>query len=586
MHVDDRLATVLNARADSKVALRIQYRQLLDLVGTSPAESRGNLLDAAHLRLTELAAAIPADERAQMLSEPGVRLRNPRLVADLSADYTPVALAAIRAARLSEDQWLDLVPALPIAARGLVRHRRDLGPAVEARLAQLGIVDRGLPPAETATQAAPAPVADNILRLTPRDEAPAGIAAAQSANGPAPDLAANDGIGAIVRRIEAFRKNREAAESLRPANDAPRLPLDEQDAGSAVDGARAFSFSTDTAGRIGWADAAVAGMVTGLLLPITDDTPDTSGAANLGAAFRRRQPIRAARFTLDGAPAVAGPWQIDAGPEFDSAGNFTGYVGRFRRPVPVPQAAQDNPQADRIRQILHELRTPVNAIQGFAEMIHQQLFGTAPHEYRALAASIAADSARMLAGFDELDRLARLDSGALQLDPGSCDLAMVIAGIVHQLEPHTSSRSSGFTLAADPGEVIVPLTPADAEQFAWRLLAALAGAARPGETLALELRREGDAVVLAAALPEALARLDDLFDATLPVGTQALSAGVFGTGFALRLAAAEARAVGGRLGLSDGTLQLVLPSAPAMAADLTPANSLHTASADTTASAR
>ena len=37
MHVDDRLATVLGARVDSIVGRRIQYRQLIDIVGTAGA---------------------------------------------------------------------------------------------------------------------------------------------------------------------------------------------------------------------------------------------------------------------------------------------------------------------------------------------------------------------------------------------------------------------------------------------------------------------------------------------------------------------------------------------------------------------
>ena len=41
MHFDDRLGTVLRLRADGKAVQRIQFRQLLDLLGTSPAEARG-----------------------------------------------------------------------------------------------------------------------------------------------------------------------------------------------------------------------------------------------------------------------------------------------------------------------------------------------------------------------------------------------------------------------------------------------------------------------------------------------------------------------------------------------------------------
>lgn len=564
MHVDDRLATVLDARADGDAAMRIQYRQLLDLVGTSPAQSRSDLLDAAHVRLGELARLIPPDERAAALAEAGVRLRNPRLVAELATDHPAVALAAVRAARLTEHQWLDLIPALPLTARSLMRHRRDLGPAVDARLAQLGIGDRGLPPAEPSAvivAAAPATAASpsNVHQLPPREEV---LPAASGEPG---------GIGAIVQRIEAFRRNREASEAPRPANDSPRLPLGEQEPAAAS--LTAFDFATDNVGRISWSASPVAGMLIGLLLPMAEEPASGQAKAGIPGAFRRRQPIRAAHIVIDGAPAIAGEWQIDAAPDFDTASQFTGYIGRFRRPPPRAAAAT-NTEADRIRQVLHELRTPVNAIQGFAELIQQQLFGATPHEYRALAAGIAGDAARMLAGFEELDRLARLDSGGLTLEPGTSDLAMIVAGIVHQLEAFTGARGSGFAFDVAQGAYAVALSGEEAEHLVWRLLATLAGAARPGESLALALRPEGPAIRLTARLPEALNTVDDLFDAAPPQAPQAISAGIFGSGFTLRLAAAVARAAGGRFTRAGAEVILELPAASAH--DLTTNPGVHT----------
>lgn len=553
MHVDDRLATVLEARADGDVARRIQYRQLVDLVGTSPAGARGEQIDAALVRLSELARQIPAIDRARAIGESGVRLRNPRLVAELASGEPAVGLAAIRAARLSEHDWIDLIPALPLPARGLLRARRDLGPAVDARLDQLGITDRALP----ATEATQAPAHPHVAPAPKPAEtvAPATLS---------PAAAPVQGIAAIVRRIEAFRRSREAgAATPVAANDSPRLPLDEQEP---VPGRiAAFSFATDSAGRIGWAEPPVSGMAIGLLLPV-DAEGTTQGLAE---SFRRRQPVRALRIALEGAPAIAGDWQLDATPDFDSAGHFTGYVGRFRRPGP-PRPVARNAEADRIRQVLHELRTPVNAIQGFAEVIQQQLFGATPHEYRALAAGIAADAARMLAGFEELDRYARLDSGALDLEQGTSDLAMTLAGIVHQLEAFTTARSSGFTLEAAPGGANVALAPDDAERLGWRLLATLAGSARPGEVLPLSLAPSADgcSLCLTTRLPEALARLDDLFEAAPPQAGQALSAGMFGNGFTLRLAAAEARAAGGGLLREGAAIMLTLPLAEAQDANI------------------
>ena len=84
MHYDDRLATVLRLRTVGAAVARVQYRQLIDLLGTLPSDARSEQVDAAYLRLHELSEMIPAAERAAMLEERGLRLRAPRLVAALA----------------------------------------------------------------------------------------------------------------------------------------------------------------------------------------------------------------------------------------------------------------------------------------------------------------------------------------------------------------------------------------------------------------------------------------------------------------------------------------------------------------------
>jgi hypothetical protein len=221
----------------------------------------------------------------------------------------------------------------------------------------------------------------------------------------------------------------------------------------------------------------------------------------------------------------------------------------------------------------------VNAIQGFAEVIQQQLFGPTPHEYRALAATIASDAARMLAGFEELDRLVKLDAGAIELEPGDCDLAAVVATIVDQLEPYGARRGSGFVLDRQGRMAPVALAWPEAERLVWRLLATLAGASAPGEFLNLRVRRQPEGVVrLVMRLPATLAVRDDdsLFHATAAMQPQqqAVSAGMFGTGFALRLAAAEATAAGGSLERRGDRLRLSLPGLTRPGADHSQAGDL------------
>jgi two-component system OmpR family sensor kinase len=579
MQFDDRLATVLRMQAGSARAAGTQYRQLLDLVGSAPAGADGELLEDAYARLVVLSHEISDDLRARIVAEQGLRLRNPELVSFLAGFDLPTAAAALSSARLDEVQWNALIPALPGPLRALLRHRRDLPDGTLKLLGDLGVGDLGLPePDAEVTEMETAAFNDiDVLELAEPGE-PIGEVIEPMGEvlelDPALELADDDrgGIGALVRRIEAFRKARNSSLPIAANQDAPLLPLGEETLlpGRAQ---QAFDFTTDAEGRIDWAEPAMAPMAVGMALASEFAGAPALADDTLVSAMRHRQPIRAARVILSGAPAIEGEWQVDAVPDFTvPAGRFTGYRGRMRRPVeamavPVMPPAGADSASDRIRQMLHELRTPVNAIQGFAEIIQQQVFGPAPNEYRALAATIAGDAARMLAGFEELDRLARLEAGALELDRGASDFRAIAMQTARQLDGVLRPRSAGLELDAPLVPCPVTLARHDAELLVWRVLATLAGAVSPGEALQLALADRPGHVRLRIDLPAALADRDEVFDSFAPARSQAVMSGMFGAGFTLRLARAEARAVGGDLVRDGDNLVLTLPRAAALPAE-------------------
>ena len=538
MQFDDRLATVLRMRADSGPVRRIQLRQLVDLLGTCPSTAHGPAIDAGYARLNELQRDIPPAQSAELLRDPALRLRSPRLVAALAGGDPRLASTALQRADLSEEQWLDLIPALPPEARQALHQRADLAPSLRGLLSRLGTRGLGLPPAQAVAAAEPAPAMPSEEPFMAGD-----------------GNARGERIGAIVKRIEAYRKAKQVIEHAH--GDAPRLPLGEDHVLSVSGPVRACDFATDSHGRIVWSDAGVAPMLVGQRLG-EDDA--------LARLIRRQQPLSQGLITLAGAEAIAGRWQIDAMPWFDPlGGRFMGYRGRLRRPATaqaeITRSALPDSEADRVRQMLHELRTPVNAIQIGAEIIQQQLYGPSPHEYRALAAAIAGDAAKILAAFEELERLAKLDSGAIELEAGETDLGAVIAATAAQLGAHTKARGSGFDIKLETAAALVPLAQLELERVVWRLLATLAGTSAPGERLKLRLREKGGTVRLDLALPASLAKLDGkaLFGAGPGAVPQVIAVGMFGAGFALRLARAEALAAGGDLKRKEDRLRLSLP---------------------------
>ena len=566
MHFDDRLATVLRHRASGEASARTQIRQLVDLLGESQPGGDPRLIDAAYLRLGALEEIVPLGHRARIAGDCSARIRSPRLVAWFGSRDPAIAAAAFARAQLAEDDWVMLIPELSIRARGLLRHRRDLPPGAVTMLDRLGARDRALPEPESVplpplhideeTATAPAVKAE--------PESKADIAAGASRE--------TTEIGALVQRIEAFQKAREAKPAKSANNvadnanraDAPRLPLGESPMGE--DDRRAattaFIFSTDTDGRIDWAEPAIAPQVVGIELVAHPALNGASAGNTFASAFFDRRPVRAALVEIAASERVSGAWLVDAAPRFAArTGRFDGYVGRLRRPLARPTEQHSPRAADRLRQLLHELRTPVNAIQGFAEVIQQQVFGPAPHEYRALAATIAGDAARILAGFEELERLARLESGLVEPSVGSVDFAAVVRQQVGQLQGVLSTRVARFEADLGNDPLWAALSQDDAEMLAWRMLGTLAAATGAGETVTLALSSQEGELALSVSLPASLAESDDIFSSQAHHSTGAAGIGLFGAGFAFRLARAEARAAGGSFTRDGRQLVLNLPLA-------------------------
>ncbi|MCK0100316.1 hypothetical protein MWU38_13070 [Qipengyuania sp. S6317L1] len=388
-------------------------------------------------------------------------------------------------------------------------------------------------------------------------------------------------ISALVDRIAQFKRNREEANEAPRADETPpgdgdalmpRLPLGEEDrAGARV--VRGFAFAADAAGRIEWAESEVAPMVVGTRLIARSRLQSGGTTDAMTRAFYARQIIKAAPLSLNGAPMIAGDWVVDAQPRFSAIGGFSGYIGRMRRKLEVASDPEPSPaqqEADRIRQLLHELRTPVTAVQGYSEVIQQQLFGSAPHEYRALAAAIASDAARILSGFEELDRLAKLETGVIELEQGASDISGLAKRIIRQLAQVLDARMAGVELVEESDTALIAAIDGDsAESLMWRMLATLGGGCGAGETLQAKLSKSGGMVQLTCDLPMQLLGEDDLFAADARPISTAINPGLFGAGFALRLARAEARSGGGDLTRKEGALTLSLPLGDARMSETT-----------------
>jgi hypothetical protein len=542
LRIDDRLDTALrNLERSSARNPAAQWRQLIDILAQNPLRFDPAQIAAGLVRARQIRDSVDIDDRVAAVRSLSGRIVSAPLVQLLAGDVPPVSAAVIAGARLDDEQWAELVPLLPVRARGFMRLRGDLGPVTTRALALHSGGDFALPGQVEPVEERLLPVDD--MRTSPSWD-----------NQAVP-------IGEVVERIEQWRRDHERQL-------APQLPFEAEFSG-ALTPATEIRFETDDNGTIIWVEGAPRGAIVGIDIarPAFDNGPGPDAYGS--AAFRQRMPMENARMRLRGASVVEGDWRMSASPFFDAdSGRFRGFRGIMRRPISsetADLAPDPRQQAEQLQQILHELRTPLGAIVGFAEIIEQQMFGAVSEDYRGLASNIVADANQLLAGFDDLSIAAEIDRGEYQAESGVTDCKWLVAKIADRLQSVSDSLGVDVNLViADPVRPFA-LERDTAERIFSRLLSAVIMGCDHGETLDGRFSTEIGAAAtnrFLLSLPLKLRGLDE--EEMLGIGPSSGSAvagsPLLGLGFSLRLVRNLARNVGGSLQFQNESLLVTIPA--------------------------
>jgi His Kinase A (phospho-acceptor) domain len=520
---DDKLDTVFAQPADDRAAMAAAWMQIVDIL----AQDRGvidiNQRKAALTRLDTWRQKIPADRRRVSALSLAGRTLPIDLVIFFGEDTAQVAAPLLSTVQLSDQHWLEVIPALKPASRALVRERRDLGPKVQQSLSSFGLSDFALPTAEQQ----------------------------------APIESASSQIKELVARIEAFRRDRAQNQELEPVLKAVPAPQE-------------FRFETGADGLINWVDGAPRGPVVGIEIATMAEIGAHGVDGHAAGAFRRRTPFRNARMVVPGDGDVAGEWLISGIPCFtEHDGRFFGYRCAARRPQrderPITQHVSlfgNALPADSVRQLVHELRTPLNAIRGFAEMISGQLLGPVSADYRARATAIVSEAAKLLALFEDLDVAAKLERGVSDVRPNiATNVGDVLQAIAADFVALTNARQVHLRFATATNLPLVAVDAVTLERMLTRLLGAVVGLARQGETITASIGLEKGQIAFAIDRPLSLVGQTerDLFDPAYGPEGEWPDAPALGLGFALRLVSNMARATNGRLVVAEERFGLLLP---------------------------
>ncbi|WP_344694497.1 HAMP domain-containing sensor histidine kinase [Sphingomonas cynarae] len=544
MRFDDRLDTVLAAGQTPGLGAQATWRQLVDLMGRERFANEAALIG----RLRDLRGQVPVAVRTSSGRGLAGAWPSATLVGLFGEDEPVVAEPVLGGVRLAAASWLGLLPRLGPTSRGMLRRRKDLPAVVRRGLDSLGSVDRAIAAPITATDPPMAIDADDAAIRPPEPAAAPPPVGEPRSGGPA---SITFPIADLIARIDAYRHG--WSERFR---DPP----------PATTGG--FRFVTDPAGTIRWVDGVGRAALVGASLEMPGPQGLVRIDAGAAAALRRRARFADIRLEVEGLSDAAGSWRISAVPRFDPAtGRFVGYAGTGQRPATREEAPATGTRAamsDGLRQLVHELRTPANAVMGFAELIETELLGPVPDPYRKRAHVIRVQAASLLAAIDDLDVAARIEGGALDLRPAEVPLGALIGRAVADLTPLARARS--VELAAS-GDAVAVVDDRAADRLVNRLLAALVAAAEAGERIDVAVHTAGRHVVVTGTRPRAITgvpgeplfTLDGMADALADDGGE--GAPLLGISFTLRLVRNLAAELGGELTIDQDRLTLRLPAA-------------------------
>jgi signal transduction histidine kinase len=507
---DDRLMTVLNQPAGDRHDVAVRWRQLVDLVARAGSNAASPTVAQALESIRADAGNVDEKLRAAAARAVAALPVPLRLLEYFASDGLSVSAPVLAAATLDPAQWRALLSLAVEDTRGVVE---TLHPELRAE-----------PPLD---------LTDMLVEPGP-----------EQAVEPAAPPPASPSLHDVVSRIERRRKSRVPASRASSAGLAGQVSP------------ALFRWECGPGGEIAWVEGAPRGALIGRSIARSKDSNGGRVDQEVVRAFTLRAPFRDAALTLAGDGLVAGEWKISGVPAFDPGdGRFAGYRGVALREQQAAEAIE--PAADiladpdSLRELVHEIKTPLNAIIGFAEIIEGQYLGPADRRYRERAHEIVHQARLLVTAIDDLDFAAKVHSstrGILQ----RVDVGELVERLAPALRGIAAERGVELDGSRPIRESSAAVEPELADRLIFRMCSAVIDQARAGERLRLWVDQAREHVRVAVARPAALQTLSE---------EQLLGGSGIEQGFSLRLVRGLARIAGAELVAGEDSFSLVLPRA-------------------------
>jgi cell cycle sensor histidine kinase DivJ len=213
----------------------------------------------------------------------------------------------------------------------------------------------------------------------------------------------------------------------------------------------------------------------------------------------------------------------------------------------------------------HDLKTPLNAIIGYADMMRHGVRGPLPEAYQDYPAIIHDSGQELLLMVEDMLDLARADADRYRLEPEPVELSASANSVIRQLENQAERAGVKLRLKAD--EEVWAQADARAVRQIWQNLVSNAiKYSDSGGAVVLDAEESGNAVILSVTDKGAGMSEEDVRLALEPFAQGGNARGVKGTGLGLAVVKRFAELHGGQIDirstLGKGTrVSVTLPRA-------------------------
>lgn len=216
----------------------------------------------------------------------------------------------------------------------------------------------------------------------------------------------------------------------------------------------------------------------------------------------------------------------------------------------------------------HDLKSPLNAVIGFADMMDQEISGPMPDAYREYPGLIKESGETLLRFVEDMLGYARSEAGTYELDPAIMDVAASGEAVLRQSE--AAAKTAGVELVMETRGEVLALGDAAAVRRIWDNLVsnAIKYSAQGGQ-VNLSAREDSGAVVIEVSDDGAGMDAADLAAIARPFEQGRNARGRAGTGLGLAMVKRLTEMHGGQVRIETAkgegtTVSVMLPAPEAM----------------------